>query len=186
MICKHCKKDIPDKATKCPECQSDLRNWVMRHKILTGIGIFILLTIILASVGSETSTSNNVQVSSDNTATVQNTPTERQEPEVTTTVKVVVNEFENNSLGAQANYAGKLVQVSGKVGSVDEDILGNPYVVIYDVTDQYNIHGVQCLVGRNNTDSLLSLSKDQKISVQGIIDGDFVFNVLMNDCSIVN
>ena len=33
--CKKCKESIQDNADKCPKCQSDLRNWFVRHPILT-------------------------------------------------------------------------------------------------------------------------------------------------------
>jgi len=58
MNCKHCKKDIPEGAKKCPECQSDLRNWFIRHKIITGIlGLFVL-GVILSVTGAEDGTSH--------------------------------------------------------------------------------------------------------------------------------
>lgn len=61
MNCKHCKKEIPEGATKCPECQSDLRNWFLRHKILSGIlGLFILGFLLSALGGSEITTSDQV------------------------------------------------------------------------------------------------------------------------------
>mgnify|MGYP000430432711 CR=1 FL=1 len=65
MNCKHCKKDIPEGATKCPECQSDLRNWFVRHKIISGIlGLFIL-GLILSVFG--TSDTRTTSVSGNNT-----------------------------------------------------------------------------------------------------------------------
>jgi len=57
MICRHCKKEIPDKATKCPECQSDLRNWFVRHKIITGILVLVFLGFILSAIRSDSSSS---------------------------------------------------------------------------------------------------------------------------------
>jgi len=54
--CKACAKEIDDKATKCPHCQTDQRNWFMRHKITTGFLALILLIIILAAAGSGSKT----------------------------------------------------------------------------------------------------------------------------------
>ena len=50
-LCPHCQKEIPKGATKCPECQSDLRPWYRRHPILSAIGIIILVGIVLSSLG---------------------------------------------------------------------------------------------------------------------------------------
>jgi len=46
--CKACQKEIDPKATKCPYCQTDLRNWFIRHPIIT----FFLILIIISIVGS--------------------------------------------------------------------------------------------------------------------------------------
>lgn len=49
--CKRCKKEIDSKASKCPFCQSDLRNWFAKHPILTGILVLIVIGIV-ASAGN--------------------------------------------------------------------------------------------------------------------------------------
>ncbi len=45
--CPHCQTDIPTKAKRCPHCQSDLRQWINRHPILTLIGLFIGIPLIV-------------------------------------------------------------------------------------------------------------------------------------------
>jgi len=42
-ICPACKEEINKKATKCPKCQEDLRNWFNKHPIIT---IFLVLMLI--------------------------------------------------------------------------------------------------------------------------------------------
>lgn len=70
--CTSCQSDIDDKAKKCPHCQTDQRNWFMRHKILTGIGgiigLLILIGIISAAGGggdNSTATENSSESSKD-------------------------------------------------------------------------------------------------------------------------
>ncbi len=67
--CKSCQSEIDDKAKKCPKCQSDQRNWFMRHKILTAIGgiiVFFILVGIISAGGnkddkpSESNTKNTI------------------------------------------------------------------------------------------------------------------------------
>lgn len=49
--CVHCKEMIDEKATKCKFCQADLRNWFMKHKIMTFfLLIFGLIVIFISSV----------------------------------------------------------------------------------------------------------------------------------------
>lgn len=71
--CTSCQSDIDDKAKKCPHCQTDQRNWFMRHKILSGIGgiigLFILIGIISAAGGGDdnSTASKNASESSKDT-----------------------------------------------------------------------------------------------------------------------
>lgn len=44
--CSHCKSEIDVLATKCPQCQSDLRSWPMRHLFLLLMGVIIIVTIL--------------------------------------------------------------------------------------------------------------------------------------------
>ena len=62
--CKSCQKEIDNKATKCPFCQSDQRNWFRKHPILT----VILGLMFIGIVGSSNSNKNsNTTPSTSNT-----------------------------------------------------------------------------------------------------------------------
>ena len=50
VACKACGKEIAKGVKKCPNCGKDQRNWFMRHKILSFIGILVILGII-GSIG---------------------------------------------------------------------------------------------------------------------------------------
>lgn len=61
--CKECQKEIARGVKKCPGCGKDQRNWVMRHKILTGIGVLILLAVIGSADGNKPQQVSNTSVS---------------------------------------------------------------------------------------------------------------------------
>lgn len=42
-ICKYCASQIPIKASVCPKCQKDLRNWFVRHWIITTILVLFVI-----------------------------------------------------------------------------------------------------------------------------------------------
>ncbi len=72
--CKGCQKEIDSKATKCPHCHTDQRNWFMRHKILTGILGFIALIIIISiasSGGTDTKTASEANQFNNQAAQVE-------------------------------------------------------------------------------------------------------------------
>ena len=52
--CKYCKAEIDSGARRCPKCQGDLRNWFLRHKILSIIGILFILFVVIGSIGYKT------------------------------------------------------------------------------------------------------------------------------------
>lgn len=73
--CKSCQTDINEKAKKCPNCQTDQRNWFARHKILSGLGIFILIAIIgSAADDDKTNTASKSTTTGDKVAATA-TPT---------------------------------------------------------------------------------------------------------------
>ena len=57
--CPKCKEEVIKGAKKCKHCGADLRNWFMRHKI---ISVFLVLMFIsILSGGSNPNNSNNGQ-----------------------------------------------------------------------------------------------------------------------------
>ena len=60
--CPKCQEDIKSEAKKSKHCGADLRNWFVRHKVLSAIFGFILLSIIISASsdsGVDNSTSEN-------------------------------------------------------------------------------------------------------------------------------
>lgn len=51
--CKSCQKEIDTKAKKCPYCQTDQRNWFLRHPILTTILVLIVIGMIGSAKGDK-------------------------------------------------------------------------------------------------------------------------------------
>lgn len=55
--CKACGKDIAKGVKKCVNCGKDQRNFFMKHKIITGILILIVFSVIATSGGDDKPTS---------------------------------------------------------------------------------------------------------------------------------
>lgn len=58
-LCKHCRSEIDEKASKCPNCQSDLRSWFRKHPILTTIIGFFIFSNIAGGLFSNSDKSKN-------------------------------------------------------------------------------------------------------------------------------
>lgn len=71
--CSKCKEEIADDAIKCKHCNTDLRNWFARHKILTGILVLIVLGIVISALGGDKNSKNTNSGNSSNTNNTQST-----------------------------------------------------------------------------------------------------------------
>ena len=68
-------KEIDAKASKCPHCQADQRNWFARHKIMTGIIVVIAVLFVLGAVGSSKNSGTSTTGNSAGGSSANNTPT---------------------------------------------------------------------------------------------------------------
>lgn len=72
--CPKCKEDIAKDAKKCKHCGADLRNWFIRHKVLTVLlALFVLGIIGAAAGGGKSSTTTETKDKSGNTTTTTTT-----------------------------------------------------------------------------------------------------------------
>lgn len=147
------------------------------------VAFIILAAIIGASSGKKSDTGQTVASQGGSESQVQEQVPAS--PDYTLSVKELSDEFDANAVSAKARYGGKLVQVTGITGSIDEDILGTPFVVVYDPSDTYQVSGVQCMFKRNDTDQLLSLSKGSSVTVQGVVSDEVILHVMMRECEVV-
>ena len=96
--------------------------------------------------------------------------------------EALADEFENNSIAAEAKYEGKLIYVRGPVGSVDKDILDNPYVAI---RGEWDFASVQCFLTDEEVSRASTLRKGQRIVVAGVV-GDTTLGVTLDGCKVIS
>ena len=182
--CPKCSEDIQDKAKKCKHCGADLRNWFVRHKIITVILIIILLGIIGSAMGGDST--NNV---SQKNNVIQNEKTDSQgvsqEIEfIEITAMKLSQEYDDNKVAADAKYEDKFLKVSGVIDDIGKDILDNPYVTLEGPESMF--FGVQCMFPKNDESKLIDLSKGQNVTLTGKLSGELIGNVILRGCSISN
>ena len=166
--CKSCKSQIDSKASKCPHCGTDQRNWFVRHPILVGLLILIAIGIIGAAAGGNKGTSTSSSPSESNTnAQIANAPTTAVKPTpIVIDATTLVGEYDKNKLSAQDKYTGKVIQTSGYIKNISNDITGEYYLSLNPNNDQYYF-GTTISCYFKDKSQLTPLSNGQSVTVIG-------------------
>ncbi len=181
--CSKCSEDIQDKAKKCKHCGADLRNWFVRHKIITVILIIILLGIIGNAIGSD-STNNVSQKNNTVKDKTSNQEVDKEIEYIEITAVELSRDYDNNKVAADAKYEDKDLKITGIINDIGKDIMDTPYVALDGL--ETRLFGVQCMFPRNDESQLVDLSKGQSITLIGKLSGEIIGSVILKNCSIVN
>jgi len=169
--CKSCQKEIDAKAKKCPHCQTDQRNWFLRHPILTGLLILLVIGLIGSMVGAGT---QNTTTQSDN----QTEKTVAAEPEVVD-VTVFADDFDNNQVAAEKKWKDKLIQFSATISNITDSGLS-----FYNVASK-EFSGTQISCRVTNKEQLLPLKNGQTVTVRGIVGSQTIGVISVENCEVV-
>ncbi|MFA6908389.1 MAG: hypothetical protein WC289_00700 [Patescibacteria group bacterium] len=151
--CPRCKTQIDPKASKCPNCHSDLRNWFIRHPIWTIIIFLFLAGIISSAVNKSPSNTNYVssnQATNSELNAEQKTQQDAQErmrtgdpsmPHFSDGSHVVGADIQPGTYRQRVSSPGcYFARLSGFGGTIDEIIMnenaGAPAIVTVDVNDK--------------------------------------------------
>lgn len=169
--CPKCSESVQVTAKKCKHCHADLRNWFVRHKILSGIlGLFVIV-ILGSALGS-----GDDRPTSSTSAT-----TETEEVEaISITARQLYQEYSDNEIAADAKYENQWLEVSGTVQSIGKDILDDMFVSL-ETGDI--IGSVQCMLEDSEFEKAAALNEGQSITMIGKNDG-LLLNVILRKCTI--
>jgi len=84
--------------------------------------------------------------------------------------------YTNNQVAADTLYKGKLLDVTGSIGSITSDWIR------LDVSD---FDFIYCHLSNPDLNKLASLSKGQLVTIEGICTGSDTFNVDMTNCILI-
>jgi hypothetical protein len=100
-------------------------------------------------------------------------------PVVDVSARKLFADYDANEVSADDKYKGKVLRVSGTIGTIGKDITDTPYVEF----SGDGVMGVQCMF--DDTGVLGSLKKGQKLTVRCKGDGK-MGNVILRGCMIDN
>lgn len=134
-------------------------------KHVVSLGILSVLLILALGSGSSEKDTKEIQSKA---------------PAYTVTAKSLFAEYKANEVAADAKYKGKVVIVSGVIQDIGKDIADQAYIVI---GGEGFLDGVQCTFTESQNASVARLSKGQKVTVKGEVQGK-MGNVQMSNCSL--
>ncbi len=164
--CKSCQTEIDSKAKKCPNCKSDQRNWFMKHKIMTAILALIVIGGLASAGGGSKNTATTNTKKTAQTATVVD-------------VKAFGDEFDANKVAAESKYKDKLVQFTATLSNITNSGLSFQNAS----SKEFSMTQINCNISDKN--QLLSLKNGQSVTVKGIVTGQNIGVIGLNDCEVV-
>ncbi len=167
------KKDAKAQAAAAKAYSKSQRSWFAKHKILTALGAFILLGVIISAAnggGGGGSDSTTAGSSSDSAGTPADGPAPAEpapaKPAIVVSAKEMIEVLEGNALKAKNTYEGKRVTVKGFVGTIDAS--GN-YFALDPEPDAFIITGIQVQTSEKFQDQVASFTAGQPVTVTGKI-----------------
>ncbi|WP_273837309.1 DUF4352 domain-containing protein [Guptibacillus sedimenti] len=128
--CKACDKEIAKGVKKCPNCGKDQRSFVMRHKIISFIGIIVILGGIGSALGggsdeasTEVSGESNKEAKEETTYSLNDTVALKK-TEVTVTNFEERDEVGVSGVSKQASDGGTLVAIQYTIKNISEEPVG--------------------------------------------------------------
>lgn len=172
--CKSCKSEIDEKATKCPHCQADQRNWFRKHPIITGLLILFVIGIFGAAGGS----GKKEEGSQPTTKNEEAKATPAQEP-IEIKVTELADDFDANQVAAENKWDGKLVEFSAKISNISDSGLG-----FYNVASkQFSMTQISCKIIDKN--QILPLKNGQMVTVRGIVGKQTIGVIDISQCEVI-
>lgn len=180
--CKACNKEIAKGVKKCPNCGKDQRNFFMQHKVLTVIGVIVILGVLGSAGGKKNSTTATAPATETASKTETATKTEVKEEAIKVSAVNLAKAYEENEVSADKSYKDKTVEVSGKIEDIGV-VAGQTYVVLSAEKD-FAITNVQCFFKEQaEIDKVANLKKGDSVTIQGKVDGKSM-NVGVNGCTL--
>ena len=97
-------------------------------------------------------------------------------PVLSVNSKTLYKDYSNNEIAADDKYKGKIIQVTGTIRDIGNDIMDDAYVTL--IGDEF-FGDIQCFF--SDKSNLVDVKKGQRITVVGYCDGLFL-NVLLKNC----
>lgn len=102
-------------------------------------------------------------------------------PQVTVTSANISKEYTENEVAADEKYKGKIIEISGKVYSIDNGISDNE-IIIRLSDGKYDINNSWCYMKESEREKAIALKKGQQVTLIGTGDSATMSSPVLKDC----
>lgn len=148
---------------------------IMKWAVIIVVGL-IVLGFIGAMLGDDTDSTATSDASLNDATAVESSETA-----LPVTAQQLFDAYDSNEVAADKQYKGKLLQIDGKVASIDSGFTDNAQVQLATSND---FMSVTATGNEAFDDAAASLSKGQSISLLCRGEGEIIGSPMVGDCVI--
>jgi len=100
------------------------------------------------------------------------------------TATELLEEADENGVAADNKYKDKIIQVTGKIRSIDTDILNQSYITLGNDNNEYSLIKVQCYFEKKDIEQLVNLKVDETVTIYGTYSKS-TLGISLKKCQIV-
>ncbi len=176
-FCDNCGSKLDDQQKFCPNCGKSLNANVVQTvnknssefsilRVFAGVVVAIVLivgfVIYRANIDDIYGDSDDYDYSD----SVDNSSAK--EPDYVLTSGELIKEYKENAISADNKYKGKIVEVTGKIDSIDKDILNDEYISLSG--DDGIFDYIQCYIAKSDISKISNYKVGDSITIVGKVD----------------
>ena len=152
LRCKKCGREISNKDKYCPVC-----GHLIKKNVFTRAVLFIIAVLIVFYIYPKLT--NKID---------EKTHIKYSEPAVSITASRLYKIYEQNEPAANKTFKGKIVSVTGEIGSIGKDMIGKFNICL---KTKNSLCSIQCFFDKAHKKKVVAQEKGAHITITGRCDG---------------
>ena len=139
--------------------------------------VIVVLTLLLLASASDTNKSE-APMTSDTPETVSEAP-----EEAYIDAYDIIKDYVDNTIVADSKYRDKTLEIQGTVADIGKDLIDTPFLTIKG--SKFTFEAMRCNFSKDDEVLLASVEKNQHIVIRGLVMGEKLGTVLIQNCEII-
>ena len=184
--CDNCGSKLEEQQNFCPYCGKSMKETSIQIEnkrinnfsfVRVFVGVIVTIALVIAFIVYRTNIDKIYGDSGKSDYSNSSGSSIDENPDYVLKSDDLIKEYQDNAIRAEKKYKGKIVEVTGKIESIDKDILNNEYISISGggVFDY-----IQCYISKSEITKIDNYKTGDKITIVGRID-DYELSLTMKN-----